>query len=185
MVAEMIGFFFILIVMVVVIIRRQLEKNKVSANSFDQSATRLQLQLEEAADVIIDRMENHVNHLEFLIEEADNKIVELDQRIKTMEELSQKQLVFEKQAAVHHINDVNPVTDHAETIKEVIEHKTEVTVKALQPKFVLKDSALNTEVFDMLDKGCSLDQITKETGIGKGAIKLIKQMYKNKKLDKL
>jgi len=185
MVAEMIGFFFILVVMVGVIIRRQLEKNKVSVNDFDQSATRLQLQLEEAADVIIARMENHVNHLEFLIEEADNKIVELDHRIKTVEELSQKQLIFEKQAIVHPINEVNPVTNHVEPIKEVVEHKTEITAKAMRPKFVLKDSALNTEVFDMLDKGCSLDQITKETGIGKGAIKLIKQMYKNKNLDKL
>ncbi|MDF2858926.1 MAG: hypothetical protein K0Q87_4777 [Neobacillus sp.] len=184
MVAAMIGFFFILIVMVVVIIRRQLEKNKLSANSFDQSATRLQLQLEEAADVIIARMENHVNHLEFLIEEADNKIVELDHRIKTIEELSQKQLVFEKQVAVHHINDMNPVTNQAETIEKAVEYEVEVT-KPMRPKFVLKDSALNTAVFDMLDKGCSLDQITKETGIGKGAIKLIKQMYKNKKLDKL
>jgi len=185
MVAEMIGFFFILVVMVGVIIRRQLEKNKISANSFDQSATRLQLQLEEAADVIITRMENHVNHLEFLIEEADNKIVELDHRIKMIEELSQKLPIFEKEAAFHHINDVNPVTNHVETIKKVIEHKTEVTAKTMRSKFVLKDSALNTAVFDMLDKGCSLDQITKETGIGKGAIKLIKQMYKNKNLDKL
>jgi hypothetical protein len=185
MVAEMIGFFFILIVMVFVIIRRQLEKNKVSTNSFDQSAARLQLQLEEAADVIIARMENHVDHLEFLIEEADTKIIELDHHIKKMEELSKKQLDFEKQAAVHRMNDVNPVTNHAETIKEVSENKIEVTAKVLRPKFVLKDSALNTTVFDMLDKGCSLDQITKETGIGKGAIKLIKQMYKNKKLDKL
>lgn len=184
MVAAMIGFCFILIVMVIVIIRRQLEKNKVSANSFDQSATRLQLQLEEAADVIIARMENHVNHLEFLIEEADTKIIELDHRIKTIEDLSKNQLDFEKQVDVHCMNDVNPVTNQAETIKKAVDHEAEVT-KTMRPKFVLKDSALNIVVFDMLDKGCSLDQITKETGIGKGAIKLIKQMYKNKNLDKL
>jgi hypothetical protein len=184
MVAEMIGFFFILIVMVVVIIRRQLEKNKVSANSFDQSATRLQLQLEEAADVIIARMENHVNHLEFLIEEADNKIVELDHCIKTIEKLSKKQLDFEKKEAFHCINDVNLVMNQAEMIEKAVENEAEV-IKTMRPNFVLKDSALNTAVFDMLNKGCSLDQITKETGIGKGAIKLIKQMYKNKNLDKL
>lgn len=182
MVAAMIGFFFILIVMVIVIIRRQLEKNKVSANGFDQSATRLQLQLEEAADIIIARMENHVNHLEFLIEEADTKIVELDHRIKTIEELSQKQLDLKKQADVHYMNDINLVTTHVEMIKKDVEDEAEVT-KTMRPKFVLKDSALNTAVFDMLDKGFSLDQITKKTGIGKGAIKLIKQMYKNKNLD--
>lgn len=184
MVASMIGFFFILIVMVVVIIRRQLGKNKLSANSFDQSAARLQLQLEEAADVIIASMENHVNHLEFLIEEADIKIGELDHRIKTIEGLSQKQLSFEGQPEVFRVNDVNSMTNDVEIIKKVTKQETEVT-KLMRPKFVLKDSAINSAVAEMIDKGCSLDQIAKETGIGKGAIKLIKQMHKNKSLDKL
>lgn len=183
MVAAMIGFFFILIVMVFVIIRRQFEKNKLSTHMFDHSAMRLQLQLEEAADVIIERMENHVNHLEYLIEEADVRISELDHRIKMIEEFSKKQNEVEKNIAVDTGEVVIPVVNE-KSIDKISKNKID-EIKVMQPKFVLKDSALNTAVFDMLANGCSLDQIAKETGIGKGAIKLIKQMYKNKNLNKI
>lgn len=183
MVAAMIGFFFILIVMVFVIIRRQLEKNKLSTTMFDHSAMRLQLQLEEAADVIIERMENHVNHLEYLIEEADARIFELDTRIKMIEELSKQQNKVEKNIAVDTNEVVSPMVNE-NLIEENNENRIE-EIKVMQPKFVLKDTALNAAVFDMLTKGCSLDQIAKETGIGKGAIKLIKQMYKNKNLNEI
>lgn len=170
MITAMVGFFFILVVMVVVIIRRQIKKNNVN-DGLDYSTTRLQIHLEEAADVIIKRMEEHVNQLEFLIEEANQKIVQLDQYMKKIEKLEgQKKEVVQKELSENTVKLMEPVM------------KEPTTSCIDKPKIMLKESAINTEVFHMLGEGFSLDEISKKTGVGKGAIKLIKQMYKNKKL---
>lgn len=172
---EIIGFVVIVLVMVIVIIRRQYKKNQLKdKENLETAANQIQLQIEEVADAVIDRMENRINHLEMLIEEADTKINELDDKLQYYQQRDEekafiasvradKRISAEKSAAVEMQKSVNRTGDSA-PVK-----------KFLKPNL----SSTNKKVLALLESGYTLDDIAKKTGMGKGAILLIKEMYKN------
>lgn len=180
---EVVGFIIIVLVMVGVIIRRWWLSRKTQSDRLSESANKLQLQLEEAADTIIKRMENHVNHLEFLIEEADGKIAQLDEKIKTMEALAERNEEAARQSV---IAAEMPVAKPREITAEKARAKSPLTrsqgeemPEKRKKRMALKPSKVNAAVLAMLKEGDTLDEIAKRTGIGKGAILLIQGMYKS------
>lgn len=177
MFTEMIGFVIIILVMIVVIIRRQLAKNKVGSENFDDSASQLQMQLEEAADIIIKRVENQVNHLELLIREADEKIIALDDKLKQIEALdkSERAIAFDEDLKFTKRAEVN----FSNKEKRIIVPLKEESIKKIE----IKPTKINKMVFEMLDHGNTIDGIAKQTGLGKGAILLLKELYNSKKAD--
>ena len=100
-----------------------------------------------------------MEHLEYLIQEADEKIFALDQRLKRFDTLNRIQTDVEK----------NIITE------EAIENSS-----ALEEKVELNISEINQQVYDLISQGIDTNEIAKRTGIGKGAVLLISQMYKKK-----
>lgn len=118
-----------------------------------------QLQLEESAEQIISKLRNHVEHLEYLIQEADEKIFALDQRLKRFDTLNRIQMDVEK----------NVITEEAIENSSALEEKVEMNI-----------SEINQQVYDLISQGIDTNEIAKRTGIGKGAVLLISQMHKKK-----
>ena len=82
-ITEMLGFFIILGVLVVVVLRHQIwpntEGSREKAEEVKEASLRMKREMERSADEIIERMGEHIDRLEHLVEEAD-------QRAKTLEE---------------------------------------------------------------------------------------------------
>ena len=157
---EIIGFGIIILMMLVVIVRRQYIKNQMKQNkNLEQAANQIQLQIEEVADAVIGRMENRINHLEMLIAEADEKINELDEKIQY---LQSNKIVDDS------------VGQRKEMSSSICAPKTEYRPQKVEQNL----SKMNKLVLDLFEEGYTLDEIAKKTGMGKGAISLIKEMYK-------
>jgi hypothetical protein len=176
MFTEVIGFLIIIGVMIVVIIRRQFFNKQLEKNNFGTAANQMQQQLEETADQIVERIGSQIDRLEFLIQAADDKIIQLDQKLKDLD--SQKDMTV-----------TQPIEKQTKSFEEVLQESTrdgetiaEDSVQEIFPKQAkLKVSKTNKMVFEMLEQGESIESIAKKTGIGKGAINLIREMYRLQK----
>lgn len=178
------GLLIIVAVMLIVIIRRQLRQRAArESDVMAASAQELQLQLEETADRIIKRMGNHVDHLEVLIAEADEKIALFDEKIRRWESLSQ----------------VAETSDSCPAAKgQADSRRTDALAECSVPGFFgaaqreneqerlpRKLSGVHEKVATMLKNGKTMDEIARETGLGKGAIFLIQEMAQTKKPEEL
>ena len=161
MISGFIIFLFIVCGGIVLFVKRAKSANKIDAVA--DSTDYFQMQLEESADQIIARMQNHVDHLEYLISEADEKIFALDQRLKKIDRLN------------HEVDVPSKSSDEQERL--VADDGESNTDNAMINMDV---STLNKQVYSLLDQGMNLNEIAKKTGIGKGAVLLISQMYKKK-----
>lgn len=161
MISGFIIFLFIVCGGIVLFVKRAKSANKIDAVA--DSTDYFQMQLEESADQIIARMQNHVDHLEYLISEADEKIFALDQRLKKIDRLN------------HEVHVPSKSSDEQERL--VSDDGESNTDNAMINMDV---STLNKQVYSLLDQGMNLNEIAKKTGIGKGAVLLISQMYKKK-----
>ena len=161
MISGFIIFLFIVCGGIVLFVKRAKTANKIDAVA--DSTDYFQMQLEESADQIIARMQNHVDHLEYLISEADEKIFALDQRLKKIDRLN------------HEVHVPSKSSDEQERL--VSDDGESNTDNAMINMDV---STLNKQVYSLLDQGMNLNEIAKKTGIGKGAVLLISQMYKKK-----
>jgi hypothetical protein len=187
MFTEVIGFLIIIGVMIVVIIRRQFFKKQLERNDFDMAANQMQQQFEDTADQIIERIGNEIDRLELLIQVADDKIIQIDQKLKDVD-LPKKTMVVDGDRE-QNIVVTQPIEKQTQSFQEVLQESTrdgEIIAKEpiteIFPKQAkLKVSKTNKMVFEMLEQGESLESIAKQTGIGKGAINLIRQMYKLQK----
>lgn len=180
MLTELIGIILIILVMVAVIVRRQMLKTKLGQVEFDDSVDAFQIRLEDAADHIIERMEEHIDQLELLLEEADKKIAILDGRLKELKNLSTR-VDSDTTQTFHYVR--NEGRGEPEKIALVKESFMLDSGKGIgkevsgKKKLELKPSKINQAVLEMLNNGHTIDEIAKKTGIGKGAILLIQEMY--------
>lgn len=170
MIVEVLGLIIAVGAMIIVIVRRQLQQNRVrTQTNLEESAAQVQLQLEDVADNVIKRIENRINHLELLIEEADEKINLLDEKIKL---IGLKETIIPKQ----------PLTVDQQT-QSLADSSTGLQNLQTKPPLVTKrvfhESKTNQLVMKLLDSGHSMEDIAKKTGMGKGAILLIKEMHKS------
>lgn len=177
--------FVIVAVMLIVIIRRQLRQRAAqNGEALEEAAQDFKLQMEEAADRVVKRMENHVNHLELLIAEADDRILQLDEKIQRWEALSrEKETAKAPLAAAQSAS--RPVAASVDSDASGLFSAADGAVFGRRARAPLKLSGVHEKVAAMLQSGSSMDEIARETGLGKSAIFLIQELYQAKKKDGL
>lgn len=179
------GLLIIVAVMLIVIIRRQLRQRAAQdGERLANSAQELELRLEETADRIVKRMGNHVNHLEVLIAEADEKIAQMDDRIRRWEAVSQTKPPEERPVAAGKADFGRAGRLEGRGVPSLFAapQKEGGARKERAPQ---KLSGVHEKAAAMLKSGRTVDEIARETGLGKGAIFLIQEMYQSKKRDEL
>jgi len=142
----------------------------------DDQANLFQEQLEQTADKVISRLEEQITHLELLLEEADNKIVLLNDRIQAADESLKRAgqfavvdleagrgdgLVQEKDVSYYEVSDADAAAD-----------------TTVSPKTELFSHDKKQLIMAMADQGYSVTEIAKATGLGKGEIMLLLQLNK-------
>lgn len=142
----------------------------------DDQANLFQEQLEQTADKVISRLEEQITHLELLLEEADNKIALLNDRIQAVDE------------SVHRAGQLAVVDSEAGRGGGLYQEKdvsdydfSDVDVAAdnmVPPKTELFSHDKKQLIMAMADQGYSVTEIAKATGLGKGEIMLLLQLNK-------
>jgi len=153
------GFFFI-------IYKRNMLTEMFSLNA-SASADRFREQLENTADEIIKRLENHVSHLEFLLDEADSRIALLENMLRKSEELRLKSVKAEEQAN----NQANKQDYYEKNSTPDISDRVNLS----------QDSDNNDKrrlILAMANQGYNVTEIAKATGLGKGEVMLLLQLNK-------
>ena len=134
-----------------------------------RSTNRFEEQLEKTADHIIERLEEQMSHLEYLLEEANEKIINLDNKIRT----ANKILSTEKdiKGCLHQSISSDPTTrlESANSESPMMSSDTYKEMERIDKR---------TSVIEMADLGYDITQIAKTTGISKGEIMLLLQLNK-------
>lgn len=197
MITELIGFLIIAGAVLYVFLRWNMAKTKKEPADLKNASEDLCKQLEIAGDQIIDRVESYVDRLEALIEKADDRIRILDQKILRLEQIEQATSPTENHPK-QQVEEVLP--DFAEALSKAEEKAKQLSDEVPQwndslrpmdgqqedpvvmqerlPKVI---SPRNKRVFLLMEQGVSEDDISKETGISKGGLTLIREMYKASK----
>jgi hypothetical protein len=138
-----------------------------------------QTQLEAAGAVVIRQLEEKMNHLEFLLTEAENRSRELEDKLTTAERLLKE---YENKAVAH----PSPVPFKAQPVTEdwyaaqesVVAQSGEVeTEKRVLPE-VQDIGDRRKLILTMAEQGYSVTEIAKATGAGKGEIMLLLQLHR-------
>lgn len=187
MMTEFIGFLIIIGALITVLIRRQTNSKRSEEDVFGGSE-QLREQLEATGDQIIRRVEAEVDALEALLAKADAKILLLDEKLLKLEQLQlnpERETVRMKSSE----NDFAALFDQAlgrdalpaDAVAQ--EPKTGgITAAADTPEKIAVEKVIpprTQEVFLLMEQGFSADEISKKTGLGKGAIDLIAEMHKS------
>ena len=190
MMTEFIGFLIIIGALITVLIRRQTSSKHSEEDVFGGSE-QLRAQLEATGDQIIRRVEAEVDALETLLAKADAKILLLDEKLLKLEQMQADAMpvaarpkalgntfaaLFD-QALERDAFAANPMEDSP----EIAEIKT-VAAGADVPEKIVEEKIIpprTREVFLLIEQGFSADEISKKTGLGKGAIDLIAEMHKS------
>ncbi|MDR3563774.1 MAG: hypothetical protein P4N59_20390 [Negativicutes bacterium] len=140
-------------------------------------AAQLQEQLELTADTVLRRLDTQIAHLEMLLDEADNKIAMLDLKLQAAD-----QIPVDSVQAVPSGQRSNVVDLHLPAEQPPLASAQAVNVQSdvspVQPKDT-KDTVNNDkrrQVVSMSGQGYSINEIAKNTGMGKGEIMLLLQL---------
>jgi TolA-binding protein len=156
---------------------------KIFSLNVASSANKFQEQLEEAAEVVIQRLEERISYLEGVIETADARIMSLDEKIK----IANKYLKRETKDIIE--NPIQGISDFSEIKKEekqIINEKLDHIAIPSQESNTLgidnyKEIARNSKrdsVLTLSDQGYNSIEIAKITGISKSEIILLLQLNK-------
>lgn len=179
---------FVLIVIflgILIFYKREMLLNVFSLN-VASSANKFQEQLEEAADVIIQRLEERIIYLEEMLETADLKIIGLDEKIKIVNKLLEKETRDSTEILSQSMtNSSNFKSEETTVNNEKLNHMT----VPLQEGNILgidkfKEVARNNKresVLALADQGHNSVEIAKITGISKSEIILLMQLNKRQK----
>lgn len=196
MVTELIGFLIIAAAILYVFLRWNMAKTKKEPADLKNASEDLCKQLETAGDQIIDRVESYVDRLEALIEKADERIHVLNQKILRLEQIEQATAPTEN-LPQQQVEEILP--DFAEALSKAEEKAKQLSDEipqwtdslrpadapestvAIQERLPQVISPRNKRVFLLMEQGVSEDDISKETGISKGGLTLIREMYKASK----
>ena len=149
---------------------------KAFSLNMDSSANQLQEQLEQTANLAVKRLEEQISHLEYLLEEATEKMELLDEKLRLAE------------VALH-------ATIPTKTLVEEPFEKTDLLVASRENAMpvsgdIEKDSFIQEEsrlgihhdkrrlILAMSEQGYNVTEIAKATGMGKGEIMLLLQLNK-------
>lgn len=235
MITEIFGFLIIIGAIIFLLVRHRLGKtDKVLADerAIMDSPQQLRRELKQSTDEIINRMGRHIDRLELLVQQADNRAEELEEQLKEARtviselEAGRAASVKARQVTARGYESEPQVEDFSAILKKVSESKVDIktetkmempapevmmgigtheiqtsqdnkepapTADGMEADIVEKGQAEATGVVEeiqqgssdamqrareLLSMGYSTSQISKETHIGRGAIELMRQMYK-------
>lgn len=140
---------------------------KMFSVNITSPTSQFQEQLEQTGDIVIKRLEEKIVQLEYLLEEANEKMISLDHKIKTADKILNKEQ-NEKNDISTKITKVN----HVENIKKEMTDLNSDLYRDL-PR---KDK--RNLIIEMTDLGYDITEIAQATGISKGEIMLLLQLNK-------
>jgi len=176
----------ILIVVVVILIifyKRDMLLKMFSLN-VTSSTNQFQQQLEQTADIVIKRLEEQIIHLEYLLEEANEKTIKLDEKIQ----IAQKIVENKTTNVTRYLNEPKkPLPDKSlEEVKAMSSNPinniaiatNEVAHLSIDNYKELARNDKRNSIIAMADDGYDITEIAQATGISKGEIMLLLQLNK-------
>ena len=232
MVTEILGFFIILGAILVLVVKQISKRQQATlndVNDMQESTEQLKLELQRSADAVINRIGGHIAHLEKLLQEADERNLELMRQLRVADETEnrlrryaneiEQQMLSWRQNLVTAPNMTNTnaalrayaesgsaperldAVDFASVLQQSIARdeqpkQVDSLTAAMNEKVMEAASETAPEAAAMTDKqsetaaepdltakagallrsGYSVEAVAKETGLGKGAIQLLKEM---------
>jgi transcriptional regulator with GAF, ATPase, and Fis domain len=174
----------ILVFIIVALISKRETLNRLFSSNLSHSTQELQHELESTADHVIKQMEGHIQQLEYLISEADEKISELDNKLAHANQIIHDLCSLDNGA---NTGSEHVLTNHQNKqfddflLKEDISRPETPVEKSETQKTVIKEVISDDKkrlISAMAEQGYNVTEIAKATGIGKGAIMLMLQLYK-------
>lgn len=161
--------------LVVVAVYKRDMVTKMFSLRVDDQANLFQAQLEHTADKVIARLEEQIAHLEVLLEEADNKIALLENKIQAADEAVNRatQLPFSQGKSW----ESGPKQEQDKDPDELPGLELEAN-DTISPKPETINYDKKRLIMAMADQGYSVTEIAKATGLGKGEIMLLLQLNK-------
>lgn len=159
---------------------------RVTLKDISGSTKEFQNELEHTADHVIKRMELHIAQLEYLISEADEKIVHLDKQLEAAERrINNANTAAASSASPLSENSENYAYDQPEDSlltedSEAAEPVREAAGGDEQPPAAEGQAGESNKqaVLAMAEQGYDVTEIAKATGMGRGAIMLLIQLHK-------
>ena len=232
MITEILGFFIILGAILVLVVKQISKRQQATLNDVNdmrESTEQLKLELQRSADAVINRIGGHIAHLEKLLQEADERNLELMRQLRVADETEnrlrryaneiEQQMLSWRQNLVTAPNMTNTnaalrayeesgsaperldAVDFASVLQQSIARdeqpkQVDSLTAAMNEKVMEAASETAPEEAAMTDKqsetaaepdltakagallrsGYSVEAVAKETGLGKGAIQLLKEM---------
>lgn len=232
MITEILGFFIILGAILVLVVKQISKRQQATLNDVNdmrESTEQLKLELQRSADAVINRIGGHIAHLEKLLQEADERNLELMRQLRVADETEnrlrryaneiEQQMLSWRQNLVTAPNMTNTnaalrayaesgsapesldAVDFASVLQQSIArdeqpNQVDSLTAAMNEKVMAAASETAPEEAAMTDKqsetaaepdltakagallrsGYSVEAVAKETGLGKGAIQLLKEM---------
>ncbi|EIW18183.1 MULTISPECIES: hypothetical protein [Pelosinus] len=176
---------FIVVLVIIFLIVFVLYKRQMLLNLFSltvaSSATQFQEQIEETADVVIQRLEEKIRCLEDILLAADVKIAGLDKKIMMAEKLLDEEIKddhlfrklsnFSEKKKEENIeifsHQLNPIQEPIDKNDKVIDNDKEIM-----------RNHKRSSVLALAEQGYSSVEIAKTTGISKSEIILLLQLHK-------
>lgn len=157
--------------------------SKVFSLNVESSANKFQEQLEEAADLVIQRLEERINYLEDVLEIADAKILNLDEKIRKINAILEKEIKENFEVPIQTIsNSIDSKIEEAKTSNEDINHiAIPLKDETISGTDNYKETARKNKrdsVLALADQGYNSIEIAKITGISKSEIILLLQLNK-------
>ena len=178
MITEFIGFFIIVGVLIAVIIRRQTKKTDREPANVTSVSQDLQRELERVGSQMVDRVEISMDRLEALIGQADQKIARMDEKIAQLEALEKSgEQIQAAENTTESFAELLLAAEKAprDTEKEQVQQMFPAVGKPVKEKL---NSSRNQLVFSLMDQGCTEEEISRQTGIGKNGLGLLREIYK-------
>jgi hypothetical protein len=180
-------FVIVIIFLVVLIFYKRDIVIKLFSLDFASSANQFQARIEETADLVIERLEKQIIHLEELLVEADMKIKNLDDKIRATNiiiiEQNKDIAELEKQDNLVILdnakNEKNEKIDtHSNNKGTITVQRDEYNILSLEAYKEMEPSERRIHILVMADQGYSSIEIAKITGISKSEIVLLLQLNK-------
>jgi len=133
-------------------------------------ANRFQEQLEQTADIVIKRLEEQITHLEFLLEEANEKIISLDNKIQIATKILDREN--------NHINKSLNQSISSDTTTNIGKVTNEIATMSINNYKDMGRNDKRSSIIEMANLGYDITEIAKATGISKGEIMLLLQLNK-------
>jgi len=159
----------LILLIVFVYYKRDILKQMVSTDMMLPTNS-FQEQLEQTADTVIKRLEEQINQLQYLLEEANEKITALDIKIQVANDILNKEN--------NNVNKYLTQPINSDTITNTALGKNQISPMNIESYKDMGRKDKRSSIIDMADLGYDITEIAKATGISKGEIMLLLQLNK-------